>query len=120
MAPCVGGGRGEGGHEACHKPEAGSREFVERDHDVSVVVSPRKLGELRFRANRCSRRLPRIREMTRHGCSAKEDRGLQLVGHLCLPGSSQNSSPQEPAPVLALILAGEEREMREEWYKALP
>lgn len=29
--------------------------------------------------------------MTQRGCSAKEDQGLQLVGHLCLPGSSQTA-----------------------------
>lgn len=54
MAPCVGGGRGEGGHEACHKPELSAENLFERDHNVPVVVSPKKHRELWFRANRCS------------------------------------------------------------------
>jgi len=57
--------------------------------------------------------------MTRCGCKSKKDRELQLVSHLCLPGSSQNSSLQEPSLMLALILAGDEGKMREEWYKTL-
>lgn len=54
-----------------------------------------------------------------HGCAASKDWGLQLVGHLCLPDSRQSGSPQVPALTLTHILAGKEREMREERYRAL-
>lgn len=56
--------------------------------------------------------------MTWRGSSAK-DQGLQLVGHLCLPGSSQSISLQEHTLMLTLVLAGKQEEMREDWYKAL-